>query len=86
MSNIYTQYDLNEYKNNTPNYGYEAQSGIGVGLTFLIAWLVNSLVTAALFLTTLIVGIIKKEMKSIFTIINIILLIITFFVPIMDIF
>lgn len=82
LANLYIQYDINEYKENTPNYG-TANSGIGVAAVFIISLLINSIISCILLLKTLIIGFETKKIKNLYTILILGLIIFTFCFPIL---
>ncbi len=74
--NLIIDGDLNEAKS-APNYG-SANSGIGVAFVLMVTWIVNLSLLILFFISTVIVGIIKKKLKNSHTLLNIVLIIIIF--------
>lgn len=77
---LYIDYDLNEFKNNTPNYG-SANSGLGVVVIFGTTLIVNSIICGILFLITIIIAIKKKRILNLFTLLTIGIIIFTYNFP-----
>lgn len=81
IGSLIMQNDIITYKASIPKSQNDAQSGIGTAIILIIWWSVNSILCFILFATLLILSIIKKRISDIHTIINLILLIITFLTP-----
>ena len=80
LVNLFIHYDISEYKRNTPNYS-SANSGIGVGMIAMMLLLVNSIITAILFLIAIVVGLKTKRITGLFTLMTIGLILLTFSIP-----
>jgi len=78
--NIYLHFDTRAYQNSTTNS--DAQAGIGPATIFIVSWTLTSMVSAILFLVTIVMGIKLKELFTLPTILIIGLIILTFVTPI----
>ena len=82
IGSLLTQNEIITYKETIPSYQNDAQAGIGPSILLLLWWTINSILCVILFLIITITGIKRKKMKDLYTIINLILLVITFLIPI----
>ncbi len=60
----------------------QAQAGMGIGITLMIYFALNSILTGILFLSLLITALVKGKIKNIYVLVNLLLIIFTFFLPI----